>query len=231
MGVLLPHVILLGIEMPRVGPPPVRGTLRAAQGLQLRLPPQAACLLPRSNHLSPLLPRGGHNGLPHPAWGRLAAHVTPHVVQCCGEPAPSLQFLRAAPLRFHVLRMQDLQYCLVHWLERRGLFFNSVMTVFVLTCRTRAVSRIPLALRAISTICCLTSGLSFAISVMISARPVVCMLSCFQVYPSRQSIGKSRPLFTRAQPCGATQRPASIEGPLLLVTGTRLSQETVSVHM
>jgi hypothetical protein len=45
------------------------------------------------------------------------------------------------------------------------------------------------------------------------------------------SIGKSKPLFTRVQPCGATQRPASIEGPLLLVTGTRLSQETVSVYM
>jgi hypothetical protein len=37
-------------------------------------------------------------------------------------------------------------------------FFNSLITVVGLTCSTRAVSRMPLAFRAISTICCFTSG-------------------------------------------------------------------------
>src|SRR5215217_4007958 len=37
-------------------------------------------------------------------------------------------------------------------------FFSSVMTVLVLTCKTRAVSRMPLAFIAMSTICFLTSG-------------------------------------------------------------------------
>jgi hypothetical protein len=38
------------------------------------------------------------------------------------------------------------------------VFFHSVITVLVLTCHTRAVSRIPLAFRATSTICSLTAG-------------------------------------------------------------------------
>ena len=37
-------------------------------------------------------------------------------------------------------------------------FFNAFRTVVGLMCNTRAVSRMPLAFRAISTICCLTSG-------------------------------------------------------------------------
>src|SRR5712691_2336295 len=51
-----------------------------------------------------------------------------------------------------------LQYCVIHLVEVRFLFFSSLMTVGGLTCNTRAVSRIPLAFIAISTICCLTSG-------------------------------------------------------------------------
>ena len=45
-----------------------------------------------------------------------------------------------------------------HGLEHRRLFFHAVITVLVLTCNTRAVSRIPLAFRAISTLCSLTAG-------------------------------------------------------------------------
>jgi hypothetical protein len=37
-----------------------------------------------------------------------------------------------------------------------GLFFNSWITVAVLTCSTQAISRMPLPLSVISTICCLT---------------------------------------------------------------------------
>jgi hypothetical protein len=57
-----------------------------------------------------------------------------------------------------MLGMHNLQYRVVYLLEVRFLFFNAVMTVFVLMCKTRAVSRIPLAFMAISTICCLTAG-------------------------------------------------------------------------
>ena len=51
-----------------------------------------------------------------------------------------------------------LQHPVIHLLEVRCLFFNSFRTVVGLTCNTRAVSRMPLAFMAISTICRLTSG-------------------------------------------------------------------------
>jgi len=53
---------------------------------------------------------------------------------------------------------QVLQYRLIHLGEIRFFFFNSLRTVVGLTCNTRAVSRMPLAFMAISTICYLTSG-------------------------------------------------------------------------
>jgi len=48
---------------------------------------------------------------------------------------------------------RTLQFGLV---EVRCLFLSSVMMVLVLTCKTRAVSRIPLAFIAMSTTCSFT---------------------------------------------------------------------------
>ncbi len=61
-------------------------------------------------------------------------------------------------LHRHLLRMQVRQHRVLDVVQLRLLFFNSFVTVLVLTCNTRAVSRIPLAFMAISTMCCLTSG-------------------------------------------------------------------------
>jgi hypothetical protein len=47
---------------------------------------------------------------------------------------------------------------MVDLVEVSFLFFSSVMTVLVLTCKTRAVSRTPLAFIAMSTICSFTAG-------------------------------------------------------------------------
>jgi hypothetical protein len=58
----------------------------------------------------------------------------------------------------HLLGMQDLEDRLVDLVEVRCLFLSSFMTVVGLTCNTRAVSRMPLAFIATSTICCLTAG-------------------------------------------------------------------------
>ena len=69
-----------------------------------------------------------------------------------------IQRLCAAHLSLDVCEMQHLPHCMVHWLELSCLFFHSAMTVFGLMGNTRAVSRIPLAFMALSTICCLTSG-------------------------------------------------------------------------
>ena len=86
-----------------------------------------------------------------------AVHVAPHLVELGAEPTPRLQFVRTPYLDLDVRGMEVLQYALIHRLQDRCLFFNSLITVVGLTCNTRAVSRMPLAFMAISTICCLTS--------------------------------------------------------------------------
>jgi hypothetical protein len=68
------------------------------------------------------------------------------------------ELVSAADFDLHLLRVEVLQHRLIHLLELRCLFFNSLITVLGLTCNTRAVSRMPLAFRAISTICCFISG-------------------------------------------------------------------------
>jgi hypothetical protein len=158
LGVLLPYVMLRGVAMPLVGSPPVRGELCDAKGLPQRWQPQEALSLPRSTPLAQPLPRVGINGMPQPAWMRFAAPVTPHCVQVCGAPTPSLPFLGAAHLHGEVRGLHDLSSGTLSLGEGRCLFLSSAMTVCVLPCQTRAVSRMPRALRAISTICCLTAG-------------------------------------------------------------------------
>jgi hypothetical protein len=87
-----------------------------------------------------------------------ATHVAPHLVERGAEPTPHLKRLHTPYLHFDLLGLEVLQHALLYRLQGRGLFFNALITVVALTCNTRAVSRIPLAFRAISTICCLTAG-------------------------------------------------------------------------
>src|SRR5215813_14604470 len=98
------------------------------------------------------------NRMPQPARIGFAVHVAPHLVEFGTEPPTYLQLIRTPYLHLHVLWGQVLQDCLIHLLEVRCLFLSSLMTVVGLTCSTRAVSRMPLAFIAISTICCLTAG-------------------------------------------------------------------------
>jgi hypothetical protein len=88
----------------------------------------------------------------------LAMNVAPHLVELGAEPTTPLQLLRTPYLYFDLLRMEVLQHALIHRVQVRRLFVNSLITVVGLTCHTRAVSRTPLAFMAISTIGCLTSG-------------------------------------------------------------------------
>src|SRR5262245_55083813 len=98
------------------------------------------------------------NGVPEPARIDFAAHVAPHLVELGTESSMYLQRIRTPYLHLHVRGMEVRQDCLIHLLEVRGLFLSSFMTVVGLTGSTRAVSRMPLAFMAISTICCLPSG-------------------------------------------------------------------------
>src|SRR5215813_7675999 len=71
-------------------------------------------------------------------------------------PSAVVKLLGATDLDLHLLRAQGLQHHLLHLLDFRCLFLSSFMTVVGLTCNTRAVSRMPLAFSALSTICCCT---------------------------------------------------------------------------
>src|SRR5262244_4028997 len=136
--------MLLGIEMSLVGPPAVGVKLRDAKRRQQLLELQEDVVLSPAKHIRQNLPRMLINGVPQPARVRFAAHVTPHFVEFGGEPPPAIQFLGATNLYGDVLGLHALQYCMVYLVEVRFLFFSSVMTVLVLICKTRAVSRMPL---------------------------------------------------------------------------------------
>ena len=89
---------------------------------------------------------------------RFRLHKTPHFVELGAEPTTHLQLIRAPDFHLDLLGMQDRQHRMIHRLQLRLFFFSSLMTVVGLTCSTRAVSRMPLAFIAMSTICCLTSA-------------------------------------------------------------------------
>src|SRR5262245_45718563 len=98
LGVCLPHLMLLSIEMPLVSPPAVSVKLCDAKRCQQLLELQEDVVLPSAEHIRQDLPCVMINSVPQPAWVRFAAHVTPHFVQLGGQPASSIQFLRAADL-------------------------------------------------------------------------------------------------------------------------------------
>src|SRR5262249_59184348 len=98
------------------------------------------------------------NRMPQPPWLRFLAHKTPHLIELGRQAAALGQLVGAADLDLDVLRSEVLQGHLIDLLDLRFLFFHSFRTVVGLTCNTRAVSRMPLACIAISTICCLTPG-------------------------------------------------------------------------
>jgi hypothetical protein len=81
LGVRLASLLLRGIEMPRGGPPAVGGKLRAAKRGQQLLELQEDVVLAPSEHLRQDLARVRIHGVPPPARGRFAVHVTPHFVQ------------------------------------------------------------------------------------------------------------------------------------------------------
>src|SRR5712691_2677808 len=88
----------------------------------------------------------------------VAVHGAPHLVALGAEPATHLQRIRTPSLHLDLLRMAVLQHARLHRLQGRRLFFPALIPVLGLTCHTRAVSPLPLAFMALSTIGCLTSG-------------------------------------------------------------------------
>src|SRR6266436_1469909 len=150
--------MLLGIQMPLVGPPAVGGILRDAKGLQQLLQPQEDRVLPPSKHIRSHLPGVVINGVPEPSWMRFRLHKTPHFVELGAQSTTHLQLIRAPDFHLDLLGIYDRQHCMIHRLQLRLFFFSVLMTVVGLTWSTRAVSRMPLAFIAMSTICCLMAA-------------------------------------------------------------------------
>ena len=84
---------------------------------------------------------------------RFRLHKTPHFVALRAEPTTHLQLIYAPDFHLNLLGMHGRQHVMMHRLHLRRFFFNSLMTVVGLTGSTRAVSRLPLAFIAMSTIC------------------------------------------------------------------------------
>src|SRR6516165_9353338 len=89
-------------------------------------------------------------GVPEPPRLSFLPNIGPHLID--------FRFLNALDHHVHLVRMQRVEERSVHRGERRLFFFKVLMTVVGLIFSTRAVSRIPLPLRLISTICSLIAG-------------------------------------------------------------------------
>ena len=152
------HRVLRGIEMTLVGAPSISiesGDVKRGQEL---LPLEKHVILPSPKDICQHGPTVMINGMPEPPRLGFLADLTPHLIEFGGQPSAVVKLLGAIYRHLHLLWWQALQHCVIHLLDRRCLFLSSVMTVVGLTCNTRAVSRMPLVFRAISTICCFTSG-------------------------------------------------------------------------
>src|SRR5262249_5771443 len=79
-----------------------------------------------------------------------AAHKAPHLIHFRLLYLPQDD----VPLR----RIKRMEQLFVHVLDSWCFFLSTLMTVAELTFRTRTISRTPLPLSVMSTICCLTAG-------------------------------------------------------------------------
>jgi hypothetical protein len=80
LRVLLAYLMLLGVEMPLVGPPPVGVKLCDAKWGQQLLELQEDVVLPSSEHLRQDLPCVMINGMPQPPGLRCLRDIRPHLV-------------------------------------------------------------------------------------------------------------------------------------------------------
>ena len=149
LGRLLATLRLLAVTVPHGGAPPigVEITCRAQRVSKLLQLPTYLILAPSTA----VRPRRCH-------WGgffRLAFVPTSRPLASRADVSPrrgarsSARQRSTAPCR----RAHMLQDRRRHLLEGRGLFLRAFLPVWGRTCQTRAGSRLPLACRALSTLC------------------------------------------------------------------------------
>jgi hypothetical protein len=158
LRVLRANVRLLWGDVPRVRAPPIGGKAGNTTRLQQRWQLQKDRLLASPQNVGQHGPTVMIDRMLPPPRLRFLPHVTPHCIELGGQSATLRQLVGATALDLHVRWGQMLQHQGMPLFERRGFFFHALMTVVGLTCSTRAVSRRPLAFRALSTIGRLRSG-------------------------------------------------------------------------
>jgi hypothetical protein len=144
LRVPLARVMLVGIEMPGIRTPIIGVIAFDAKRLEQRFELQKHLILPPTKDLRQHLARVVIDRLPQPALRGLLPHIGPHLID--------FRFLSPLDHHIHLVRMHRVQERLVYRGKDRLFFFNVLMTVVGLTFNTRAVSRIPLPLRLMSTI-------------------------------------------------------------------------------
>src|SRR5215211_488221 len=150
LGVLFADVVVCRIQMSLIGTPLISiktgNTKRYKQSFEF----QKNFIFMRSQNIGEYLSTSMVDRVPQPALIFFLTHEAPHFIQLC--------LLYSDELHCYFLCTQGLQQCGVDLLEREFFFFNSLITVVGLIFKTRAVSRMPLPLSAISMIFCLIAG-------------------------------------------------------------------------
>jgi hypothetical protein len=90
------------------------------------------------------------HGMPQPALLASALAIAPHLID--------LGLLNLPQDKLNVLPIKPLEQRLVHLGDSRRFFLSTSITVAELTPRTRTISRTPLPLSVMSTLCCFTAG-------------------------------------------------------------------------
>src|SRR6266568_8643569 len=90
------------------------------------------------------------DGVPQPPRLAFAAHKAPHFIH--------LGLLHLPQDNVHVRRIKRVKQPCIHLLDGRLFFLSTLMTVAELTRKTRTISRTPLPLSVMSTMCCFTAG-------------------------------------------------------------------------
>ena len=150
LRVALAWLVRIRLEMTRVRAPIVCIIPRDAKRFQQGFAFQKHLIFAAPKDVRQDVTTAVINRVSEPPRLTFLAHVGPHLVD--------FRFLSLLDHHVHVVRMQPVEEQLVHCGECRLFFFKVLITVVVLIFSTRAVSRIPLPLRLISTIWSLIAG-------------------------------------------------------------------------
>ena len=150
LGVLFANFMACRFQMPLIGTPIISIKAGNAERCKQSFEFQKDLIFMRSQNIGEYLSTLMVDRMPQPALIFFLTHEAPHFIQ--------LRLLHSDELHYYFLRTQGLQQCVVNRLQRGFFFFNSVITVVGLIFKTRAVSRTPLPLSAISMIFFLISG-------------------------------------------------------------------------